>query len=89
MAVVFTHNAPDSLARCLEAIADQTTPPEAVLVVDNASSPPVARWTCRTGRRRCEMVRSEVNTGPAGGYARGWPSSSLGIPGTPGCSTTT
>ena len=42
MAVVLTHNAPDSLARCLGAIASQTLPPDSVLVVDNASRPPVS-----------------------------------------------
>ena len=32
MAVVLTHNAPESLERCLRAITGQTAPPEAVLV---------------------------------------------------------
>ena len=41
LAVVLTHNAPESLERCLLAIDAQTTPPQAVLVVDNASNPPV------------------------------------------------
>jgi rhamnopyranosyl-N-acetylglucosaminyl-diphospho-decaprenol beta-1,3/1,4-galactofuranosyltransferase len=66
-AVVLTHNAPESLARCLEAIAHQTVPPEAVLVVDNASQPPVQ---LPTSSPPVTVVRSEVNTGPAGGYAQ-------------------
>ena len=37
MAVVLTHNAPDSLARCLGAIASQTLPPGSVLVLVRAS----------------------------------------------------
>ena len=36
LAVVLTYNAPESLERCLLAIAAQTTPPQAVLVVDAA-----------------------------------------------------
>ena len=40
MAVVLTYNAPASLERCLLSFAAQTTPPQAVLVVDNASVPP-------------------------------------------------
>jgi len=70
LAVVLTHNAPDTLGRCLSAIAGQTQPPGAVLVVDNASHPPVpADTTC--GAIPTSVVRSEVNTGPAGGWARG------------------
>jgi GT2 family glycosyltransferase len=69
MAVVLTHNAPTSLARCLQAIAAQTTPPEAVLVVDNASQPPVVVDPDPT-MPPVRVVRSEVNTGPAGGYSQ-------------------
>jgi rhamnopyranosyl-N-acetylglucosaminyl-diphospho-decaprenol beta-1,3/1,4-galactofuranosyltransferase len=72
MAVVLTHNAPESLDRCLRAIAAQTVPPEAVLVVDNASRPPVpagALDVVSPAVRR--LVRSDVNTGPAGGYHQG------------------
>jgi rhamnopyranosyl-N-acetylglucosaminyl-diphospho-decaprenol beta-1,3/1,4-galactofuranosyltransferase len=70
MAVVLTHNAPDSLARCLRAIARQTLPPESVLVVDNASCPPVSLDDPTGARPPTWVVRSEVNTGPAGGYAQ-------------------
>jgi GT2 family glycosyltransferase len=69
MAVVLTHNAPDSLDRCLRAIAAQTTPPQAVLVVDNASSPPVDPDDVPPGCPPLTLVRSEHNGGPAGGYA--------------------
>ena len=69
MAVVLSHNAPASLARCLAAIAAQTTPPEAVLVVDNASWPPVSVAPDPT-MPPVRVVRSEVNTGPAGGYSQ-------------------
>jgi len=70
MAVVLTHNAPEALERCLRAIAAQTRPPEAVLVVDNASTPPVALDADLVPMSHLEVVRSEVNTGPAGGYAQ-------------------
>jgi GT2 family glycosyltransferase len=70
MAVILTHNAPESLDRCLKAIGGQTLPPDTVLVVDNASRPPV-RLDNQTGAGiPTRVVRSEVNTGPAGGYAQ-------------------
>jgi len=69
MAVVLTHNAPASLDRCLRSIAAQTTPPQAILVVDNASSPPVDPADLPPGIPPVTLVRSEHNGGPAGGYA--------------------
>jgi rhamnopyranosyl-N-acetylglucosaminyl-diphospho-decaprenol beta-1,3/1,4-galactofuranosyltransferase len=69
LTVVLTHNAPDSLARCLDAIVHQTEPPDAILVVDNASHPPAMLPTELTSSS--SIVRSEENTGPAGGYALG------------------
>jgi rhamnopyranosyl-N-acetylglucosaminyl-diphospho-decaprenol beta-1,3/1,4-galactofuranosyltransferase len=72
MAVILTHNAPESLDRCLQAIAAQTVPPEAVLVVDNASRPPVTPESLDVvAPATRELVRSDVNTGPAGGYHEG------------------
>jgi rhamnopyranosyl-N-acetylglucosaminyl-diphospho-decaprenol beta-1,3/1,4-galactofuranosyltransferase len=70
MAIVLTHNAPDSLSRCLQAIASQTLPPDSALVVDNASNPPVSFDDRTVARMPTSLVRSEVNTGPAGGYAQ-------------------
>jgi hypothetical protein len=69
MAVVLTHNAPASLDRCIRAIASQTTPPEALLVVDNASRPSVSLEALDALAVPTTVVRSETNTGPAGGYA--------------------
>ena len=40
-ALNLTHNAPASLHRCLSAVGSQTRPPTAILVLDNASDPPV------------------------------------------------
>ena len=67
LALVLTHNAPEALERCLGAIAGQTRPPDGLLVVDNASRPPAAVPADFPVPSR--LVRSEVNTGPAGGYA--------------------
>jgi GT2 family glycosyltransferase len=69
MAVVLTYNAPASLERCLQAIATQTTPPQALLVVDNASEPPVDPSAFPEGCPPVTLVRSDHNGGPAGGYA--------------------
>ena len=69
MAVVLTHNAPDSLDRCLRSIGAQTTPPQAILVVDNASTPPVSVADLPESIPPVTLVRSEGNGGPAGGYA--------------------
>jgi rhamnopyranosyl-N-acetylglucosaminyl-diphospho-decaprenol beta-1,3/1,4-galactofuranosyltransferase len=67
-ALVLTHNAPASLARCLSAIESQTRPPAAILVVDNASDPPVDQSKLDVGIP-LRLVRSETNLGPAGGWA--------------------
>jgi GT2 family glycosyltransferase len=69
VALVLSHNAPHSLARCLEAVAAQTVPPRAVVVVDNASEPPVLEATHREGSLPLSVVRSDANLGPAGGWA--------------------
>jgi rhamnopyranosyl-N-acetylglucosaminyl-diphospho-decaprenol beta-1,3/1,4-galactofuranosyltransferase len=66
VAIVLTHNAPAALARCIEAITAQTSPPDAVLVVDNASAPPA-----RLASDSVTLLRREINDGPAGGHACG------------------
>ena len=67
MALVLTHDAPDALDRCLAALDAQVQPPDATLVVDNASAPPV-----RPDRGDVAAVlRLDENLGPAGGYAAG------------------
>jgi GT2 family glycosyltransferase len=69
LAMVLTHNAPDTLARCLRAIAAQDVPPDAVLVVDNASVPAVALDASATGGIPVRVLRNDANLGPAGGWA--------------------
>ncbi len=67
-ALVLTHNAPASLRRCLSAIASQTSPPAEILIVDNASDPPVELSAIDVGVPM-RLIRSETNLGPAGGWA--------------------
>jgi GT2 family glycosyltransferase len=69
LALVLTHNAPQALARCLAAIGAQDEVPEEVLVVDNASQPAVAESRLPRPGRSLRVIRSEVNGGPAGGWA--------------------
>jgi GT2 family glycosyltransferase len=68
LAVVLTHNAPEALRRCLDAIDAQTSPPDRVLVVDNASD---AGIDPRPSHLPTDVVRLPVNTGPGGGHAVG------------------
>ena len=69
VALVLTNNAPQSLARCLAAIGAQSEVPDEVVVVDNASQPPVEAALLPTFDRPLRVIRSEVNGGPAGGWA--------------------
>ncbi len=68
-AVVLTYNARDALERCLDAIAAQSVRPASILVIDNASEPPVDDVVA--GHDEARLLRLERNLGPAGGYARG------------------
>ncbi len=52
----------------MEAIAAQTTPPGEILVVDNASDPPIDAALVDVGLP-LRVVRSDTNLGPAGGWA--------------------
>jgi rhamnopyranosyl-N-acetylglucosaminyl-diphospho-decaprenol beta-1,3/1,4-galactofuranosyltransferase len=69
VALVLTHNAPQSLARCVTAIGAQAELPDEILVVDNASQPPVDVSLLASSDRLLRVIRSEVNGGPAGGWA--------------------
>ena len=73
LAMVLTHNSPDSLARTVRAIAAQTSRPESLLVVDNASDPParqvIDQWT-EPFNMKVTVVSEAENSGPGGGWAR-------------------
>lgn len=73
LAVVLTFDAPEAVQACLGAVAAQTAPPDAVLVVDNASRPPFAPPASPAGWAgpRVDVLRLPENVGPAGGYAAG------------------
>ena len=69
-AVVVTHNRRELLADCLAALQRQTRPPEAVVVVDNASTDGTARMLAeRFPAVTCLAL--PTNTGGAGGFHAG------------------
>ncbi|MEW2355398.1 glycosyltransferase [Spirillospora sp. NPDC029432] len=70
VAVVVTYNRRDLLAEALAAIRAQTRAPDAVLVVDNASTDGTADLV-RERFRDVELYESARNTGGAGGFAAG------------------
>lgn len=67
LAVVVTHNRCALLSRCLDFLARQTTPPEQILVINNASSDGTVELL---EQRRIPFVTQE-NLGSAGGWHRG------------------
>ncbi len=72
VAVIPTFNRSTRLGECLEALAAQTRPVDAVVVVDNASTEPI-RASLEQGSYPFPVgyVRIESNTGSAGGFAAG------------------
>jgi GT2 family glycosyltransferase len=71
VAMVLSHNAPQSLNRCLAAIGAQKTRPAEVVVIDSASDPPVDVATLPPAGAPIRIIRSDTNVGPAGGWALG------------------
>jgi len=67
--VVVTYNRPALLAEVLDALQAQTTQPDAVIVVDNASSQETQ--TLLAGRSDIDVVCLEMNLGGAGGFRAG------------------
>ncbi|HEV7172077.1 glycosyltransferase [Pedococcus sp.] len=70
VAVVVSYNRRELLAECLAAVAAQTRPVDAVVVVDNASTDGSAELVART-LPSADLVRLGRNTGGAGGFAAG------------------
>jgi rhamnopyranosyl-N-acetylglucosaminyl-diphospho-decaprenol beta-1,3/1,4-galactofuranosyltransferase len=72
-ALVLAFNSPETLIRVLRAIASQTRPPDAVVVVDNASDPPmrdlVNAWAAEQKSDVLVLEQAE-NSGPGGGWER-------------------
>lgn len=69
-AVVVTHNRRALLTESLDALARQTRPPDAVTVVDNASSDGTPAFV-RDRYPHVDLVELGLNTGGAGGFAAG------------------
>ena len=70
-AIVVTRNRPALLKRCLAAIDAQTFPAKHLIVIDNASDQPTRDLLAAEVARRdstFHMIRSEENTGGAGGF---------------------
>lgn len=70
IAVVVTHERRDLLAECLAALGAQTRPPDAVLVVDNASRDGTGELV-RSSFPEVEYLRLDENVGGAGGFHAG------------------
>ena len=69
-AVVVTFNRQALFRRCLDALLDQSRPPDTILVVDNASSDGTRELLARTFPE-ISTVRLARNVGGAGGFAEG------------------
>ena len=73
-ALVVTHNRAALLADALDALDAQTRRPDAIVVLDNASTDGATPdlLAARAAREaRLTVVRTEANTGASGGFARG------------------
>ncbi|MGP8000875.1 MAG: glycosyltransferase family 2 protein [Streptosporangiaceae bacterium] len=70
IAVVVTWNRLELLRESLAAVLGQTRPPDAVIVVDNASTDGTAA-AVRDGFPAAQLATLPVNTGGAGGFAYG------------------
>jgi hypothetical protein len=73
LAMVLTYNSPETLARTLQALGNQTRLPDSLLILDNAGTPPAAAVTnewIRPSELDVRLIREAENSGPAGGWAR-------------------
>ena len=69
--VIVTYNRADVLVGCLDGLAAQTSPPDAVFVVDNASKDHTPEVLEKRTDLPLRIIRSEVNLGGAGGFHLG------------------
>ena len=70
-AVVVTYNRAELLARCLDGLAEQRRRPDAVIVVDNASSDGTRELLDTRDDPGLVTIHSEENLGGAGGFHLG------------------
>lgn len=66
-AVVVTHSRPEELKMVVSALVGQTARPGRILIIDNAS--PIPASEVLSDFDGVEVIRSEINTGGAGGFA--------------------
>ncbi|GAB3612428.1 glycosyltransferase family protein [Humibacter ginsengisoli] len=69
VAVIVAHNRRELLLECLDALRIQSRPLDAIIVIDNASDDGSA--AAAAAMPGVDVVRLEVNTGGAGGFAIG------------------
>ena len=70
-AVVVTYNRLEKLQTVLHRLAAQTTPPEWIVLVDNASTDGTKEFLAELKDPALDIIRLESNTGGAGGFATG------------------
>lgn len=70
-AVIVTFNRLDKLQTVLRTVRAQTTPPEWIVVVDNASTDGTKEYLASQDDATLDVTRLDVNTGGAGGFATG------------------
>lgn len=71
LALILTHDDPQELQRCVNAVHAQTRRPDAVVVTDNASSPPAAPLAPDAEPGWLSVDHLSTNGGPAGGHHAG------------------
>lgn len=74
LALIVAYNQPEAINRCLRALHEQTRPVDGVLIVDNSEElgGTVIEGPPGEFMRRVRVLRSGANTGPAGGFAKGF-----------------
>jgi len=70
-AVVVTYNRLEKLKTVLAKLRAQTTPPEWIVLVDNASTDGTAEFLAGEDDPALDITRLDTNTGGAGGFATG------------------
>jgi rhamnopyranosyl-N-acetylglucosaminyl-diphospho-decaprenol beta-1,3/1,4-galactofuranosyltransferase len=70
-ALIVSYNRLEQLRDCIRAVLAQTRVPEHIVVIDNASEDGTYE-AIRLEFAQIEIVRLNVNSGPAGGFSKGF-----------------
>lgn len=70
-AVIVTYNRLEKLKTVLRTVRAQTTPPDWIVIVDNASNDGTAEYLATQEDPTLDITRLEENTGGAGGFSTG------------------